>query len=53
MEDILLNFISFNEIDKSNLQTSYPKGKCIALDNWEITLVLINDGPSGIFEYAN
>lgn len=53
MEDILLNFILFSEIDKSNLQTSDPKGKCITLDNWEITLVLINDGPSKIFECAN
>lgn len=53
MEDILLNFISFYEIDKSNLQASFPRGQCITLDNWEITLVLINDGPRKIFEYAN
>lgn len=34
IEEILLNFISFREIDKGNLQASYPRGKCVTLDKW-------------------
>ena len=52
-EETLLNFISFHETDKGNLQASYPRENYITLENWEIIMIFINDGPCKIFEYTN